>query len=396
MSKLKQAEELYLRGFGSEYIKRRTGISMQSLLKQLRAAGIVHTKDEIVQNQIRYIRDRYSVEEIEAAYETASSKYADMFKSCRGRHVEILGCAFGKIAPVMTALLGKDRYGCLKSRCWKAKQTVTMMTKYGVRNVFQKEVFGQFVTDEAIVDGRKRREETLMQRYGVASPNANPEICARMMQSAKATNLKRYGVEYPTQRPNVARLVSEHRQATMEKVYGVKNSVESDEIRNRIFDTRRANGTCNSSMPEDVLFGLLVDIYGSDDVLRNVVVDSRYPFHVDFYIKSRDLFIELNGDVAHGGRWYNADSERDCQRVKAWLQNAERLESVSGKKSRYRNYVKVWTVTDVAKRSAARMAGLNYLVFWDGNNNGGTPKLSDAKAWIEDGMPYPWKSENMV
>lgn len=36
--------------------------------------------------------------------------------------------------------------------------------------------------------------------------------------------------------------------------------------------------------------------FGKTDVLRNVCVDNRYPYHVDFYVKSHDLFIELNGD----------------------------------------------------------------------------------------------------
>ena len=177
MGKLEKAENLYLRGFGSEYIRRRTGISMQSLLKQLRAAGICHTKDEIVQYQIEYIRNRYSVDDIEAAYEAASARYPDVFAACRGRHVEMLGCAFGKIGSVMTALLGKEHYGRLKSRCWKAKQTATVRQKYGVDNVFQKEAFAQFVTDEAIARGREKREETLLKRYGVTSPNDG--ICKR-------------------------------------------------------------------------------------------------------------------------------------------------------------------------------------------------------------------------
>lgn len=395
MDKLKKAENLYLRGFGSEYIKRRTGVSMQSLLKQLRAMGIVHSKEEIIRYQIDYISNRYTLDEIESAYTAASAKYSDMFAACRGRHVEILGCAFGNIAPVMKALLGEKQYGILKSKCWKIKQIATMESRYGVRNVFQKETFAKFVSDEAVIAGRQKREATLISRYGVTSPNADPKICAKMMKSARITNRAKYGVDNPMQCPDIAKISSEHRQKTMESRYGVKNSVESEEIRNRIFETRRMNGTLNSSVPEDTLFNLLVKTYGEEDVLRNVIVDNRYPFHVDFYIKSRDLFIELNGDKCHGGHWYEPNNKQDQQRVRSWIENAERLEITSGKVSRYRKYLKTWTVTDVAKRIAAKTANLNYLVFWDGSNKRGVARLSDARDWFSENMPYPWRQSNM-
>ena len=122
MNKLKKAENFYLRGFRSEYIKRRTDISTQSLLKQLRAVGVVYNKDEIIRYQIEYISSRYTLDEIESAYTAASMKYSDMFVMCRTKHFEILGCAFGNIVPVMNALLGKERYSILKSKCQKMKQ----------------------------------------------------------------------------------------------------------------------------------------------------------------------------------------------------------------------------------------------------------------------------------
>lgn len=68
MEKLEQARKLYLRGFGSKYIKQNTGISMQSLLKQLRAKGDILSKSDIVNYQIRYICENYTKDNICDAY----------------------------------------------------------------------------------------------------------------------------------------------------------------------------------------------------------------------------------------------------------------------------------------------------------------------------------------
>lgn len=396
MGKLEQANDLYLRGFCSEYIKRRTGISTQQLLKQMRSRGVTYTKADVIKYQIAYIQSRYSVSEIVQEYERISKTYVNLDKAAHNKRIECLGCGFGQHAVVFRALLGDDAYKDLKNRCWHEKQKAVIADQYGVENIFQ--------TLEPCMrsaDVREKRRQTMLSRYGVEHPNQNEAIKARMMKTQTRTNLERYGTEFPMQCPEIAAKSAQQRQETMLQKYGAPNSVQIPEIRNRIFESRKRNGTLNCSQGEDVLYELLVAYFGKDDVFRNRCVDGRYPYHVDFYIESRDLFIELNGDKCHYTHWFDPNNEQDVQVLAAWNSNMIRLERDSGKPSRYRSYIKTWTVTDVAKRQAAKAASLNYLVFWDGSrktyrSGQQFPRLSDAMDWFAAGCPdsKDWRSEN--
>lgn len=400
MSKFNKAVDFYLRGFNSQYIKRRTDISMQSLLKQLLAKGIKYTKDDIIEYQITYIRERYTSSHIQEAYREMSATHDDPYKLSRGRHVLMLGCGFGSYAKVLKAILGEDVYSVLRNESWKKKQVATMESKYGVSNVFDKKTFDQFVTREAISEGRVKRTDTMLSRYGVEHPNQDPETLAKMQTQLAKTNIERYGVQNVMQNPNIAKKSAHLRQASMLKTYGAKNSVQVKAIRDKIFANRKTNKTLNTSKPEIALGELLIAHYGEGDVEHNIVVDSRYPFRVDYYIKSLDLFIELNGDRCHNDHWFDSSNSRDMQIVRSWEEGMVRLEQETGRASRYRQYIKTWTQTDVTKRLTAKKHELNYLVFWDGScrqqNKKQIPTLSDVYAWFDVGCPMPidWLAEN--
>lgn len=391
MMKLERARELYLRGFGSKYIKQRTGISMQSLLKQLRAKGEVLSKAEVVTYQVAYIRENYTNDDICDAYRRMMCENDNPYELRRGRHLHYLGCGFGDYPNVFRKLLGEDAYKSLRDECWKIKQVNTVRKRYGVDNVFDKAVFHTVASDEAIRKGREARTQTLLERYGCEHPNQNSEIASRMVESSKQTFRNKYGVDNPMKVPTIAKTSARRRQQTMLDRYGAGNSVEIKSIRDKIFDARKKNGTCSTSRAEDALYELLLRHF--DDVERNVVVDDRYPWHVDFYIPSRDLFIELNGDVSHGGHWFDANDKSDQQRANSWQQN-------SATSVRYERMLHVWTDTDVQKRNAAMLHQLNYLVFWDATvrkiDGSDFPRLLDARAWIADGCPdaKDWHLEN--
>lgn len=394
--KLNKAKDLYLRGFNGEYIKRRTGISMQSLLKQLRAAGETFTKADIISYQVAYISGKYGVADVEAAYREIIRTYDDLDRARRGKHIICLGCGFGDYPKVFRKILGSGRYDELRNEEWHAKQVAAVRSAYGVDNVFEKAVFDQISDPGRIADGRRKRTDTMLARYGVREPNQNEEIKRRAVDGMRRTTEAKYGTAYVMKDPEIARVAMEKRHATMVERYGAGNSVQVPAIRDKIFNNRVKNGTVNSSKPEDMLYKMFVEHFGAAHVFRNVIVDERYPYHVDIYVDTLDLFVELNGDRAHYTRWYDPDSVRDRQVVEEWTKNMIRVESATGKKSRYRKYISTWTVSDPEKRNAARAAGLRYLVFWDGGNKGGVPTLKDAREWFAAGCPMPdqWRPEN--
>lgn len=75
--------------------------------------------------------------------------------------------------------------------------------------------------------------------------------------------------------------------------YGVDWAFKSAETKKKIIQAKRVHNTFHTSKPEDRFYEMLCSKFGAEDVIRQYD-DARYPFACDFYVKSKDLFIELN------------------------------------------------------------------------------------------------------
>ena len=189
--------------------------------------------------------------------------------------------------------------------------------------------------------------------------------------------------------------IYEHIKASVRKRYGVdnpmfikavrekqKSRVSSSEVNAKRIATKRANNSFNTSLCEHRLYEKLKDLFGDENVKQNYVSDV-YPYKCDFYIVSRDMYIELNAHWSHGHHWF--DSESDNVLVTQWL----------SKGKYYENAAETFSVRDVKKRQCAAKHKLNYIVFWQQN-------WQDANDWIAAGCPdgcdwkniYSWKYIN--
>ena len=138
----------------------------------------------------------------------------------------------------------------------------------------------------------------------------------------------------------------------------------------------------SSSIFEVFAYKCLLDRFGKDDVFVDYGLhpyDERYPYVCDFYIKSIDVFIELNVHFTHGGHWYDESNPVDVLRKKHLTQSD---------KVRNKKFIDTWCNRDVEKRNKARLSGIKLLSFWDGttHHRGNTlvPNLSDFYKWILD------------
>lgn len=113
-------------------------------------------------------------------------------------------------------------------------------------------------------------------------------------------------------------------------------------------------GTCNTSQPEEQLYLELVKEYG--EVKRNYNEDPRYPWHCDFYIPSKDLFIELNRFPTH---YCEPFDETNPEHLKL-------LEHCKTAPDNWveRKMVEVWAGTDVEKRKWAEEHNLNFKMIY--------------------------------
>lgn len=398
--KFKKALNLYLRGFKSNYIKKRTGYSTQQILKEQLKNKISYDKSDISKYQINYIKSKYSVDDVRNAYIEISEKYDVLEDVASKKELFVLGCAFGYYAKVFREILGEEEYKKLRATCWHKKQKNVVLEKYGVDNVFRKESFDKFVSSEAVSCGRAKRNQTSLERYGCLEPAQNKEIKSKIVKTMKATNNERYGVDYVMQVDDFAKKSAQIRQESMLKKYGAKNSLQIDFIKDKIFNSKISSGKMTTSIAEEAMYEKLVLLFGKDYVFRNIKVDNRYPYYVDFYIKSRDLFIELNGHAGHGCHWFDETNPFDLQRLQSWIFNLNKFESDKRKNSMYYAYIKVWTDVDVEKRTVACINKLNFLVFWDSSvkkiKNKTIANLKDFNEWIESGLPdsFNYKKEN--
>ena len=267
------------------------------------------------------------------------------------------------------------RYGHKASLCneeIRKKISKTNLEKYGVEYI------------GASKDIRKKIENTLISRYGTS----NLMEIDSVKEKIKKTNLKKYGFEYVLQSPEVQEKI---RDSVLEK-YGVDHISKSEKVQNKrkktnlekygveyiganpkiidkIRDSKIKNNTMGYSKSEDKMYDFLCEIFGKDDVIRQYI-SKDYPYSCDFYIISRDLYIELNALWVHGDHWFNND-KNDREIISDWKDVGSDY---------YLNAIDVWTKRDVDKRLCAKKNNLNYLVFWD-------TFLRDFKLWVSLNCP---------
>ncbi len=106
-------------------------------------------------------------------------------------------------------------------------------------------------------------------------------------------------------------------------------------------------------------YDFLVSLFGFDDVLAQYS-SNEYPFRCDFYVKSIDTYIELQGYWTHGGHAFDEDNKKDIEKLNYW-------EKQSAKHKMYDTAIKVWTINDVHKREIAKKNKLNYIEIFETN-----------------------------
>lgn len=237
---------------------------------------------------------------------------------------------------------------------------------------------------------KKNRSYHMKHGFSAKFGTENPFCMKDFQDKAVQTRIEKYGGAYTLShgsllREGAVQKFSEHMQdddfATelnekKKRSYGVSHCMRDSEYQKQM---ELLSSMCDISNPENVLYDMLVSVFGKDDIVLQYK-DERYLFFCDFYVKSRDLFIELNAMWMHNTHWYTDDST-DKTIASDWLASSDA-------KPFYLNAYETWTNSDVAKRASARHAKLNYVVFWDAG-------LDDARLWIAMGCPdgQDWETE---
>jgi len=223
----------------------------------------------------------------------------------------------------------------------KIKQTC--LRKYGVESSNQSDII------------KDKMKSTFMSKYGVTNCQQIKEVSDRSIKTRHKNNLDKYGVIEKAQLQSVKDKIS----ASTRNYMLSRSQQEKDQFYHNIREIKRMNGTLKTSKPEEDFYRWLLTVFNSDDIYRNYSEDIRYPFMCDFYIKSLDMFIELNLFWMHGFHWYDENNVDDVNKLNKWLEKAKR-----GHKQ-YKAAVKVWSNSDVKKHNTAVKNNLRYIVLWN-------------------------------
>lgn len=161
--------------------------------------------------------------------------------------------------------------------------------------------------------------------------------CAKKL--VEKTCLEKYGGTRPLKNKKVREKLS--------------NSLKTKEVQEKISSTKRKNKSFNVSRIEEQVYQWLIEEFSSENIIRQYK-EERYPWHCDFYIKSPDLFIEINGNWTHGSHPFDGNNPEDLERL-------NKLKNRLTRSKYYKNAINVWTILDVKKRNHANLNKLNFI-----------------------------------
>ena len=154
---------------------------------------------------------------------------------------------------------------------------------------------------------------------------------------------------------NKGQKMLEEQKAKISETLLNKTPEEKQAIMNKQYETKRQNNTFVTSEGEENFYIKLLNLFPANGIIRQYK-ESRYPFKCDFYIKSLDIFIELNFTWTHGFKPFEG-TEQDLLMLEYWKKRA-------AKSNFYKEAIETWTQRDVLKFKTAKENNLNYLTYY--------------------------------
>ena len=192
----------------------------------------------------------------------------------------------------------------------KLKIKTTNLERYGVENVFQAEQIKEKCTQSLIEHYgvehalqspiiQEKFKKTCQENLGVDYPGQSKIV----QEKAKITFLERYGVDHNFKIESL----KEDRKNSMLENYGVEYNMQRKDVRDALnspeawdkrISTMKCNNTFVKSKPEDKFYSTLCELYGEENVERQIHVYKHWI--VDFYVKHIEVYVQFDGVYWHG------------------------------------------------------------------------------------------------
>lgn len=141
--------------------------------------------------------------------------------------------------------------------------------------------------------------------------------------------------------------------------YNKKHTLKTKvKIKQGVYHTKKKHNSFHISQEEQQIKELLLEKFLD---LRTQYVSKEYPFACDFYIPSKDLYIEYQGHWTHGIYNHIIYGPFDSTNIK----HIELLNIWKNKNTKYfDNAIKTWTQLDPLKQEYINKNNLNFLKFY--------------------------------
>ena len=184
-------------------------------------------------------------------------------------------------------------------------------------------------------NNRKKVKQTCLQKYGTDNVFKVPEI----KEKYKKTCLQKYGVTWF--------LKSDLHKSLYKNPEWEQNRQKTRNL------TLKKHNSFNKSKQEDQIYDLLLQKYIK---VERQYKSEIYPFSCDFYIPELNLYIEYQGTWEHGNKPYDKNDLECIDLLNKWnIKN----------KIRYKNAIKIYTISDPLKRQIAKENNLNWIEFFN-------------------------------
>jgi len=156
------------------------------------------------------------------------------------------------------------------------------------------------VTNPSQLESSKlKSQETCMRNFGVKFPQQSAEIRKKSRDSVRLSRgvdnvSKDESVKLKKKETNL-KLIGFQSNLNVESV---KLKAKSKQAWNKRHQTMKRNDSYKISKIEESMFLVLVEYFGENDVERQCVINQSWP--IDFYIKSIDTYVQLDGVYWHG------------------------------------------------------------------------------------------------
>lgn len=217
-----------------------------------------------------------------------------------------------------------NKYGCewsFQSSNNKEKSKITSLNNWGFSHPMKSDTVKNIL------------KNNIYDKYGVYHTGQVESIKNKIAN----TNLERYGVK------------------TVLMLNKIKTKAHSKESLEKSFNTYKKNHPNGKSNIEKLTTTFLNDLFGINDVFIQFK-NNLYPYHCDFYIKSLNLYIEIQGHQSHGNHPFNKNSVNDIKQVNIWKSKCNNEQY-----NQYNKYIEIWTLKDIEKRQCAINNKLNYI-----------------------------------